>query len=377
MVIDTHATLQNATKELGCSSSAEVICDGAGAKEKHDSWAECLLTWLQGQPAAALQKLMPQPQPDQATLSSDRSLTPGQLNTNPPTTSGRRPTSALPSSTPTPSTPHHHLRTQPPASGENRHTGSALLPGGRCDQALALDLLAYCLTPAGSITWPGPLPALGQLYQLASEAAHALEVTGHPVMALEALHIAQQCCKRFTTDSPSHSQPPQHPGFTQQQQQQQVLNNWQERLVTACLVRCLVDATQPEPCQDPLLPLATGPLNPQDAQHLISQRWTLHRNRALTVTPLPKPTQWKKLAQQQLGVLVDAGVHVIADKAMTRLQATYDSLLVNPGAEGEEGGGVEVGGAGLFRSISGISAASTPCRNSTFSRSCSFFFIIA
>lgn len=252
-----------------------------------------------------------------------------------------------------------------------------MLLGRHCDQALTLDLLSYCLTPVGSITWPGPLPTLRQVCQLAAEAAHALELTGHPVMALEALQVAQKCCKRFETDS-SSAQPP---GFTQQpqrqqqpQHQQQVLDNWHDRLVTACLVRCLVDATQPEPSPDPLLPLTT-PLNPQDAQHLISQRWTLHRNRALAVTPLPNPTRWKKLAQQQLRILAEAGVHVDADKAMTKLQATYDSLLANPPGEADEGGGVEVGGAGLFRSISGFSAVSTPRRNSTFSRSCSFFII--
>ena len=329
--------------------------DDAGAQEKQDSWAVCLLTWLQGQPAAALQKLLTQPQPDQASSSSDRSITPGQLNTNPPSTSGRSQNSVLPSPDRHSSLPH------PSLNGNIDQAALAVQAGKHWDQASALDLLAYCLAP-GSVTWPGQLPTLRQLSQLATEAAHAMEVTGHPVMALEALQIAQKCCKHH-----SDSQQKQSSAL---QQQQQLLDTWQDRLVTSCLMRCLVDATQPESLPDPLLP-PTVPLNPQDAQHLISQRWTLHRNKALSVTPLPNQTRWKKLAQQQLRILADAGISVNADQAMTRLQAMYDSLLANPHAESDGGGGVEVGGTGLFRSISGISTLSTPRRNSTFSRSCS------
>ena len=306
---------------------------------------------------------MPLPQPDQATDSSDRSITPGQLNTHPPSTSGRSQTSGLPSFNPPPSTSHHSPSPHPHSSEDSKHAASAFQAGKQWGQPLALDLLAYCLAP-GSVTWPGPLPTVPQLCQLATEAAHALEVTGHPVMALEALQTAQKCCKRNITELPSQT----NSAPNQSSALQQVLKSWQDRLVTACLMRCLIDATQPEPLPDPLLPPA-APLSPQDAQHLISQRWTLHRNKALAVTPLPNPSQWKKLAQQQLKVLADAGIQVDADKAMTRLQAMYDSLLANPHAGGDEGGGLEVGGTGLFRSISGISAASTPCRHSTFSRS--------
>ena len=320
---------------------------------------------------------MAQPQPDQATSSSDRSITPGQLNTTPPSTSGRPQTSALPSSKPPPLGSHRTSSPHPNLDKTFDHAGSAFLAGKPWDQALALDLLAYCLAP-GSVTWAGQSPTLGQLSQLALEAAHALEVTGHPVMALEALQIAQKCRKRIMTESPTHSDS-EHPQSSalQQQQQQQILNSWQERLVTACLMRCLIDATQPEALPDSMLP-PTVPLNPQDAQHLISQRWTLHRNRAPAVTPVPSPTQWKKLAQQQLKILADAGISVDADQAMTRLQAMYDSLLANPHAGAEEGGVVEVGGTGLFRSISGISTmSSTPRRNSTFSRSPSSCFHIS
>ena len=349
--------------------AGETCMDDAGAQGKQDPWAVCLLMWLQGQPAAALQKLMAQPQPDPATSSSDRSITPGQLNINPPSTSGRSQTSGLLSSNQPPSPSHHSSLPHPDPNGISDHAASAFQAGKHWDQALALELLAYCLTP-GSVTWPGQLPTLRQLSQLATEAAHGMEVTGHPVMALEALQIAQKCCKRHMTDLLSH------PDSAQSQssalQQQQMLDSWQDRLVTLCLMRCLIDATQPEGLLDPLLP-PTAPLNPQDAQHLISQRWTLHRNKALSVAPLPNPTQWKKLAQQQLKTLADAGICVDPDQAMTRLQAMYDSLLANPHAGSDEGGGVEVGGTGLFRSISGISTMSTPRRNSTFSRLCSFF----
>lgn len=304
---------------------------------------------------------MAQPQPGQATSSSDRSITPGQLNTNPTSISGRTHTSALPSSNPSPLASHHPSHNSGDTSD---HAASAVQAGKHWDQALALDLLAYCLAP-GSVTWAGQAPTLRQLSQLATEAAHALEVTGHPVMALEALQTAQKCRKRITTESPTQSDSAQPLSSALHQQ---ILNSWQDRLVTACLMRCLIDATHPEALPDPLLP-PTAPLNPQDAQHLISQRWTLHRNRALAVTPVPSPTQWKKLAQQQLHILADAGICVDADQAMIRLQAMYDSLLANPHAGGEEGGVVEVGGTGLFRSISGISTLSTPRRNSTFSRS--------
>ena len=311
---------------------------------------------------------MAQPQPDQSTSSSDRSITPGQLNTNPPSTSGRSQTSGMPASNQPQSASHHSASPHPNLNGKRDHAASAFETGKHWDQALALDLLAYCLAP-GSVTWPGQLPTLRQLSQLATEAAHGLEVTGHPVMALEALQIAQKCCKRHMTDLPSHADSAQNQSSALQQQQ--ILDSWQDRLVTSCLMRCLIDATQPEALPDPLLP-PTAPLNPQDAQHLISQRWTLHRNKALSVTPLPSPTQWKKLAQQQLQIMADAGICVDPDQAMTRLEAMYDSLLANPHAGSDEGGGVEVGGTGLFRSISGISTMSTPRRNSTFSRSCLF-----
>ena len=343
----------------------------AGAQEKQDSWAVCLLTWLQRQPAAALQKLLAQPQPDQATSSSDRSITPGQLNTNPPSTSGRSQTSVLPSSNQSPLASHSSLP-HPDLNGKSDQAASAIQAGKHWDQALALDLLAFCLAP-GSVTWPGQPPTLQQLSQLATGAAHGMEVTGHPVMALEALQIAQKCCTRHLADLSSHSDSEQNQSSALQQQQQ-ILDHWQDRLVTSCLMRCLIDATQPEALPDPLLP-PTAPLNPQDAQHLISQRWTLHRNKALSVAPLPNPTHWKKLAQQQLKILADAGICVDADQAMTRLQAMYNSLLANPHAEDNEAGGVEVGGTGLFRSISGISTLSTPRRNSTFSRSCSVFHV--
>ena len=248
------------------------------------------------------------------------------------------------------------------------HSASAPLSGKQQHQALSLDLLGYCLAP-GSVTWPGQLPTVGQLRQLAVEIAHALEVSGHSVMALEALQTAQQCCKRILNDVPAQNEPAPSSGSHEQQQQQQLLklNNWQDRLVTASLMRCLIDATHPEPLPDPLLPLST-PLNPQDAQHLISQRWTLHRNKLLAVTPAPDPSQWRKLAQQQLKLLSDAGVQIDADKAISRLQAMYDSLLPVAHTGTEEEAGVEAGPTGLFRSISGISASSTPRRNSTFSR---------
>lgn len=347
--------------------AAKSVTNDAGAQEKQDLWAVCLLTWLQGQPAAALQKLMAQPQLDQAPSSSDRSITPGQLNSSPPSTSGRSQTSALPSSNQPPLASHHSSSPHPNLKSD--HAASAFQAGKHWDQALALDLVAYCLAP-GSVTWPGQLPVLRQLSQLATEAAHGMEVTGHPVMALEALQVARKCCKRHMTDLCSHSDSAHDESSALQQQQ--MLDSWQDRLVTACLMRCLIDATQPEALSDPLLP-PTAPLNPQDAQHLISQRWTLHRNKALSVTPLPNPSQWKKLAQQQLKILADVGICVDAEQALTRLQAMYDSLLAHPhAAGGSEGGGVEVGGTGLFRSISGISTMSTPRRNSTFSRSCSF-----
>ncbi|KAL0048506.1 hypothetical protein WJX82_004799 [Trebouxia sp. C0006] len=182
-----------------------------GAQALKDTWAECLLTWLQGQPAEALQGLMAPCEPDQATThSSDRSITPGQLNTSP------------------------------------------------------------------------------------------------------------------------------------------------------------ANATAPVPPLDPLLPPG-APLNAQDAHHFISQRWTLHRNRALATAPLPDANQWKKLAQQQLRVISDAGIQVNTDQAMIRLQAVHDSLSALTLVGGEEAVGVEVGGTGLFRSISGMSAMSTPRRDSILS----------
>ena len=336
-----------------------------GAQEKRNPWAECLLIWLQGQPAAALQRLLHQAPPEQASESSDRSITPGQLNTSPPTTSGRGQTSHSPSSNLPPHSSHHSSPPHSQSSTASSHTAPPMQLGKQWNLALTLDLLAYCLAP-GSVTWPGQLPSLQQLCQLATEAAHGLEVTGHPVMALEALQIAQTCCKRIVSSLQNEdgSLKKQKGIF---QQQQQVLSCWQDRLVTACLMRCLIDASQPEALRDPLLP-PTLPLNPQDAQHLISQRWTLHRSKALAVTPLPNPNQWKKLAQQQLKVLTDSGVVVDADKALVRLQAMCDSLLPDPLPGVDEGAGLEAGGTGLFRSISGMSALSTPRRNSTFSR---------
>ncbi len=327
-------------------------------------------------------------EPDQATLhSSDRSLTPGQLNTSPASVSGQD--QSTPSSSSNQGTPSITKTNQQTLYRSSAHKAAHKSSGapspkdistqasGQWDKALALDLVSHCLT-SGVATWPGQLPSLGQLCQLAVEASHALEVTGHPVMALEALQIAQMCCKRLVShDSnsvPDHSvqsssqkSTPTSAHDSQHQQQQHVLSSWQERLGTACLVRCLVDATAPVSPLDPLLPPG-APLNPQDAQHFISQRWTLHRNRALANAPLPDAGQWKKLAKQQLRVISDAGVQVNTDQAMIRLQTVYDSLSAFTLVGGEEAGGVEVGGTGLFRSISGMSAMSTPRRDSTLSR---------
>ena len=362
-------------------------CTLAGAQERQDVWAVCMLTWLQGQPATALQGLLPQIEPDKSSLqSSDRSITPGELNASPPSVSGRHQT-ASPSSSDFPSPPI----TKNSAHGQNSNqagthaasdvsasqshgVGGSFQTGRHWDAALALDLLSYCLA-SGTATWPGQLPTLGQLCQLAVEASHALEVNGHPVMALEALQIAHMCCARMLSDEPSSSEPPQRAAGNNenssqgqgQQQQQQVLSAWQDRLVTACLMRCLVDATIPPPPADPPLP-PTVPLSPEDAQHFISQRWTLHRPGALPTAPLPNPNQWKKLAQQQLKMLSNAGVQINTDQAMVRLQHVYDSLLSHPLVEGEGATGAEAGGAGLFRSISGMSTMSTPRRNSALSR---------
>ena len=346
------------------SHHIQMCVHATGAQEKQDPWAECLLTWLQGRPSAALQRLLPQAPPEQASESSDRSITPGQLNTSPPTTSGRGQTSQSPSSHLSPSSSNRTSPPYPQSSTDSTHTASPMQLQKQWTLSLALDLLAYCLVP-GSVTWPGQLPHLRQLCQLATEAAHGLEVTGHPVMALEALQIAQMCCKRLVSSLQSEDSSQEQKAALQQQQH--ILSSWQDRLVTACLMRCLIDATQPEPLSDPLLP-PTIPLNPQDAQHLISQRWTLHRNKALAVTPLPNPNQWKKLAQQQLKVLADCGIVVDADKALGRLQTMCDSLLPDPPSGVDEPAGLEAGGTGLFRSISGMSAASTPRRNSTLSR---------
>ena len=362
--------------------------DDAGAQARKDTWAECLLTWLQGQPAEALQGLMAPCEPDQATThSSDRSITPGQLNASPASVSGRD------QSTPSSSSHQANLfitkaeqQVLDQLSAHKASRESSGVPGpqdistqasGQWDKALALDLVSHCLA-SGVTTWPGQLPSLGQLCQLAVEASHALEVTGHPVMALEALQVAQMCCKRLVShesnlrsdlskQSNSQSFTPTSAHDSQHQQQQHVLSAWQERLVTACLVRCLVDATAPVPALDPLLPPG-APLNPQDAQHFISQRWTLHRNRALPTAPLPDVGLWKKLAQQQLRVISDAGVQVNTNQALARLQTVHDSLSALTLVGGEEAVGVEVGGAGLFRSISGMSAMSTPRRDSTLSR---------
>ena len=333
--------------------------------------------------------------PDQANNnSSDRLVTPGQLNTSRASVSGRG------QPTPTSSSFHTH------GSSHGRNVSHGQKPNQACDdsaraslddggvgsqrhkhwdRALALDLVSHCLA-SGIATWPGQLTTLPQLCQLAVEASHALEVTGHPVMALEALQVAQMCCKRLVDHESSSTESSQGSAqsaksssqsstamtgqMPQHQQQQQVLTLWQDRLVTACLMRCLVDATAPLPPLDPLL-IPTAPLNPKDAQHFISQRWTLHRNRTLPPASLPKPDQWKKLAQQQLKVLSDAGVQVNTDKAIARLQSVHDSLLPTHLAETEEPVGAGTGGVGLFRSISGMSAMSTPRRDSTLSRSAS------
>ena len=327
-------------------------------------------------------------EPDQATThSSDRSITPGQLNTSPASVSGRdQSTSSSSSNQATPSiTQVNQQMLDRSSAHKSAHESSGVASpqdistqaSGQWDKALALDLVSHCLA-SGATTWPGQLPSLGQLCQLAVEASHALEVTGHPVMALEALQVAQICCKRLVShdsnsdsdhsiQSSSQRSTPTSAHDSQHQQQQHVLSSWQERLVTACLMRCLVDATAPVPALDPLLPPG-APLNPQDAQHFISQRWTLHRNRALATAPLPDAGQWKKLAQQQLRVISDAGIQVNTDQAMARLQTVHDSLLALTLVGAEEAVGVEVGGTGLFRSISGMSAMSTPRRDSTLSR---------
>ncbi|KAL0019249.1 hypothetical protein WJX77_001067 [Trebouxia sp. C0004] len=358
-----------------------------GAQARKDTWAECLLTWLQGQPAEALQGLMAPCEPDQENShSSDRSLTPGQLNTNPASVSGRdQSTSSSSSKQATPFITKANQHTPDRSSAHSAAHESSGVPSpqnisfqasGQWDKALALDLVSHCLA-SGVNTWPGQLPSLGQLCQLAVEASHALEVTGHPVMALEALQIAQMCSKRLasqnsksgsdhSTQGSSQSSTPTFAHDSQHQQQPHILSSWQERLVTACLVRCLVDATAPVPPLDPLLSPG-APLNPQDAQHFISQRWTLHRNRALATAPLPDAGQWKKLAQQQLRVMSDAGIQVNTDQAMARLQTVRDSLSPLTLVEGEEAVGAEVGSTALFRSISGMSAMSTPRRDSTLS----------
>ncbi|KAA6424834.1 MAG: hypothetical protein FRX49_05008 [Trebouxia sp. A1-2] len=357
-----------------------------GAQALKDTWAECLLTWLQGQPAAALQGLMAPCEPDQATThSGDRSIIPGQLNTSPASVSGRdQSTPSASSNQATPSSTKANSNGQTPSTHTAAHESSGVSnpkdvsfqAGRQWDKALALDLVSHCLA-SGVSTWPGQLPSVGQLCQLAVEASHALEVTGHPVMALEALQIAQMCSKRLvshesnpgsdhSTMNSSQRSLPTSAHDSQHQQQQHVLSAWQERLVTACLVRCLVDATAPVPPLDPLL-TPGAPLNTKDAQHFISQRWTLHRNRALSTAPLPDAGQWKKLAQQQLRVISDAGIQVNNDKAMARLQTVHDGLSALTLGAVEEAVGVEVGGTGLFRSISGMSAMSTPRRDSTLS----------
>jgi len=327
-------------------------------------------------------------EPDQATThSSDRSSTPGQLNTSPASVSGRdqsTPSSSSNQTTPSITKANQQMPNQSSAHKATHESSEMPSPqdisaqaSGQWDKALALDLVSHCLA-SGVATWPGQLPSLGQLCQLAVEASHALEVTGHPVMALEALQVAQMCCKRLVSHDPksdsdhgmqssSQRSTPTSAHDSQHQQQQHILSSWQERLVTACLVRCLVDATAPVPPLDPLLPPG-APLNAQDAQHFISQRWTLHRNRALATAPLPDAGQWKKLAQQQLRVISDAGIQVNTDQAMIRLQAVHDSLSALTLVGGEEAVGVEVGGTGLFRSISGMSAMSTPRRDSILSR---------
>lgn len=321
----------------------------------------CLLKWLQGQPGPALLSLFPPKthlDPPSAGTSSDRTVYPGQLQSSQPSTSGRVQSS--------------------PGADASYKAGAASSQAG--NEALALDLVCYCLQ-SGTSAWPGQLPSLRQLCKLALQAAYTLEAHGHHVMALESHQVAQICSLRLNTaNDPSKSdlqsasaqshnnaalqEPDAH------QQQQLILNEWHDRLITASLLRCLVDTTHPDSSTPLLDPLALHPLSTRDAQHFLSQRWTLHRTKP-SGTPIPDRNRWRKLAHQQIKALQDAGFKVDVAAAISSLQAVYDSLLPASVVDSHQEEGAEsVATGGLFRSISGMSAISTPRRNSTFSRCC-------
>lgn len=349
------------------------LCCNTDAQEEGDAWAMCLLSWLQGQPGTALQWLMPQEEPEQASGSStDRSIIPGQLGTAAASTSAW----VQSSSSHRPHAPQ----------------GSAVETEARpdCSEAvqwsLALELVSCCLS-ASTPGWPGRLPSLQQLLQLAVQAAHCLEAEGHHVMALEAHQVASMCQQRLATSglqqqrpqrqqrppsrsSPQAQAPAQTDSSVHQQQQQQVFAAWYQRLVTASLLRCLVDTTHPSHATPLLEPLASppGPVNPTDAQHLLSQRWTLHRNKGLSPAPKPSQSGWRKLAQQQLQLLLEAGLEVDGEATMQQLQAVHNSLMVSSMDVHQEDEGALSPPAGLMHSISGMSALSTPRKNSTLSR---------
>lgn len=324
-----------------------------------------MLKWLQGHPGPALNSLLPcQEQPQSpAASSSDRSINPGQLGASQPSTSSQ----VGPS----------------PQSGNSAHN-TAAVSGETNSQAYALDLVCYCLA-SGTSTWPGQLPSVKQLCQLALQAAHKLEAHGHHVMALDAQQIAQMCNQRLSgpltsctstsrpvsADAASKTRPEE--ASLDAEHQELILSCCHDRLITASLLRCLVDTTHPSnstPLLDPLAPHPL-PLIARDAEHFLSQRWTLHRTRGTGIVPPPDQKIWRKLAQQQIKALQDAGFQVDAGLATARLQAVYDSLLPGTVEEVQHEESTEsVAAGGLFRSISGMSALSTPRRNSTFSRCC-------
>ena len=263
---------------------------------------------------------------------------------------------------------------------DNSASNAAAVSSQSSNEVLALDLVCQCLAP-GISAWPGQLPSARQLCQLALQAAHNLEAHGHHVMALEALQAAQACSGQLRNASSSLLQGPssstatldtqqsQKSDHAADEQQGEVGREWHDRLVTASLLRCLVDTTHPTDSNPLLDPHTLHPLTGRDAQHFLSQRWTLHRHEAAGVTPLPDQKSWRKLAQQQIKALQAAGFVVSADVAMARLQAVYDSLLPSTVIQAQHEESTEsVATGGLFRSISGMSALSTPRRNSTFSR---------
>lgn len=323
----------------------------AGAEEKGDAWAVCLLKWLQGQPGPALLSLFPQQNqfkstPIGSSHSSDRSITPGQLNTSQPST-------------------------PPPADAVNP-AGSAVTTQAS-SEAFALDLVCYCLQ-SGTSSWPGQLPSVRQLCKLALQASHNLEAHGHHVMALESHQVVQiclQCLERADNTSALGSASngsSQGSSDDSNQQQQHMMGEWHDRLITASLLRCLVDTTHPSNSNPLLDPLTLHSVTTQDPQHFLSQRWTLHRDKGLSAAA-PDRDRWRKLAQQQVKSLQEAGYKVDTPAALAKLQAVYDSLA--PAAVvgvPQEECAESVATGGLFRSISGMSAASTPRRNSTFSR---------